>query len=100
MNSLVTMNCMRCFTVFPNVAGICAINAMKGYSKKIVVIVIVSIRSLVLHQTSRAPRGPVTFSLNFLNPASKLFVITVKGLKPVTSCVRDQGATTAPARHM
>ena len=28
----------------------------------------------------------------------KLF--TVKGLEPATSCVRDQDATTAPARHM
>ena len=30
----------------------------------------------------------------------KIFVITVKGLKPVTSCVRDQDATAVPARHM
>ena len=28
------------------------------------------------------------------------FVITVKGLKPANSCVRDQDATTAPARQM
>ena len=30
----------------------------------------------------------------------KIFVITVKGLQPATSCERDQDATTAPARHM
>ena len=35
-----------------------------------------------------------------LNSVTKIFVITVKGLKPVPSCVRDQNATTAPARHM
>ena len=32
--------------------------------------------------------------------SDKIFVITVKGLEPATSCVRDQDATTAPARHM
>ena len=26
--------------------------------------------------------------------------LSLKGLKPATSCVRDQGATTTPARHM
>ena len=40
------------------------------------------------------------FSLNSANSVTKIFVITVKGLKPATSCVRDQNATTAPARHM
>ena len=30
----------------------------------------------------------------------KIFVIRVKGLEPATSCVRDQDATTLPARHM
>ena len=30
----------------------------------------------------------------------KKIVITLKGLEPATSCVRDQGATTVPARHM
>ena len=35
------------------------------------------------------------FSLNLLNSVTKLFVITVKGLKPAISCVRDQDATTA-----
>ena len=42
-----------------------------------------------------------TFSLNAsqnsVNSITKIFVITVKGLKPVTSCVRDQDATTAQA---
>ena len=40
------------------------------------------------------------FSLNSLNSETKIFVITVKVLKPATSCVRDQDATTVPARHM
>ena len=31
---------------------------------------------------------------------TKVFVITVKGLEPATSCVRDHDATRAPARHM
>ena len=39
-------------------------------------------------------------SPNSLNSVTKIFLITVKGLKPATSCVRDQDATTAPARHM
>ena len=34
-----------------------------------------------------------------LNSVTKIFVITVKGLEPTTSCVRDQDAITAPARH-
>ena len=41
-------------------------------------------------------------SLNSANSVTKIFVITVKGLKPATkppSCLRDQDATTAPARH-
>ena len=40
------------------------------------------------------------FSLNSLNSMTKIFVITVKGFEPTTSSVRDQDATTAPARHM
>ena len=40
------------------------------------------------------------FSLNSLNSVAKIFVITVKELEPTTSCVRDQDATTASARHM
>ena len=32
--------------------------------------------------------------------SDKISVITVKGLESATSCVRDQDATTAPARHM
>ena len=39
-------------------------------------------------------------SLNSANSVTKIFIIAVKGLKAATSCVRDQGATTAPARHM
>ena len=35
-----------------------------------------------------------------LNSVTKIFVITVKGLELTTSCVRDQDATTVPARHM
>ena len=39
--------------------------------------------------------------MNFLNEFSdKIFVITVKGLEPATSCVKDQLVTTAPERHM
>ena len=33
------------------------------------------------------------FSLNSANSVTKLFVITVKGLEPATSCVRDQDAS-------
>ena len=40
------------------------------------------------------------FSLNSANSVTKIFVITVKGLEPATSNIRDQDATTAPARHM
>ena len=36
------------------------------------------------------------FWLNSADSVTKVFVITVKGLKPETSCVRDQDATTAP----
>ena len=39
-------------------------------------------------------------SLNSADSVTKIFVITVKKLKTATSCVRDQDATTAPARHM
>ena len=39
-------------------------------------------------------------SLNSANSVTKIFVITVKGLEPTTSWVRDRHATTAPARHM
>ena len=38
-------------------------------------------------------RFPQMFSLNSANSVSKIFVITVKGFKPATSCVRDQDAT-------
>ena len=37
------------------------------------------------------------FSLNSVNSVTKIFVITVKGLEPATSCVADQDAITAPA---
>ena len=30
----------------------------------------------------------------------KIFVLTIKGLEPDTSCVRDQDATTLPARRV
>ena len=40
------------------------------------------------------------FSLNSPNSVTKIFVITVKGLKPATSSVRGQDATTVLARHM
>ena len=40
------------------------------------------------------------FSLNSANSVIKIFVITVKGFEPPTSCVRNQGATTAPTWHM
>ena len=39
-------------------------------------------------------------SLNSANSVTKVFVITVKGLEPATSCVRDQDATTVQARHV
>ena len=37
------------------------------------------------------------FSLNLV---TNIFVITVKGFEPATSRVRDQDATTAPAKQM
>ena len=40
------------------------------------------------------------FSLNSANSETKIIFITVKGLEPATSCVIDQDANTAPARHM
>ena len=40
------------------------------------------------------------FSLNSLNQRLNIFVITVKGFKRSTSCVRDQNVTTVPAMHM
>ena len=40
------------------------------------------------------------FFLNLLNSVTKIFVISAKGLEPAISYVRDQDATTAPARHM
>ena len=39
-------------------------------------------------------------SLNSANSVTKIFVIAVKGLEPATYYVRDQDATTVPARHM
>ena len=36
----------------------------------------------------------------FIEFSDKIFAIAVKGLEPPTSCVRNQDATTAPARHM
>ena len=38
--------------------------------------------------------------LNSANSVTKIFVITVKGLEPATSYIRDHDTTTAPARHM
>ena len=38
-------------------------------------------------------------SLNSLNSVTKNY-LPLKGLEPATSCVRDQHATTAPARQM
>ena len=42
---------------------------------------------------------PKCLSLNSVNLVTKKFM-TLKGFEPATSCVRDQHATTAPARHM
>ena len=39
-------------------------------------------------------------SANLTNSVTKIFVISVKGFEPPTSCVRDQHAITVPARHM
>ena len=49
--------------------------------------------------------GKITqFSLNvfteFRDKNICHYSCTVKGLKPATSCTRDQDATTVPARHM
>ena len=35
-----------------------------------------------------------------LNSVTKIFVITVIGIEPATSCVKGQDATTAPPGHM
>ena len=49
----------------------------------------------------RVNNGTLEFFLNVsLNSVTKIFVITVKGLEPATTCVRDQDAATAAARHM
>ena len=48
-------------------------------------------------------RSIFDFCLNELsevNSVTKIFVITVKMLRSAASCIRDQDATTAPARHM
>ena len=37
-------------------------------------------------------------SLNSASSVTQIFVITVKELEPAASCVRDQDATTVPAR--
>ena len=42
----------------------------------------------------------INVSMNTTNSVTKIFVITVKGLKLAISCVRDQHATIAPTRHM
>ena len=45
--------------------------------------------------------SPKSFYLNSANSVTKnIFVITGKGLKPGTSCVRDQDSTTAATRHI
>ena len=38
------------------------------------------------------------FSLNLLSSVTKIFVITVKGIKPANFCVRDHDAPTVPVR--
>ena len=38
--------------------------------------------------------------MNSVNLVTRIFVITVKGFKPATFCVRGEDATTAPARHV
>ena len=41
------------------------------------------------------------FFLNVsLNSVIKIFVVTINGLEPANSCVKDQDATTVPAAHM
>ena len=46
----------------------------------------------------------IEFSLNVFNEfaefSDKIFVVTIKRFEPVTSCVRDQDATSVPARHV
>ena len=44
--------------------------------------------------------GQRSFSEMFSQNSAKIFVFTLKGLEPTTSCVRDQDATIVPARHM
>ena len=41
--------------------------------------------------------GQFSASLNSPNSVAKIFVVTVKGFKPATSCVRGQDANTVPA---
>ena len=40
------------------------------------------------------------FFLNVFTEFSDKKYLSLKGLEPGTSCVRDQDATTVPARHM
>ena len=47
-------------------------------------------------QTASMDFFPNVF-IEFAEFSDKIFVITVKGLKLATSCVRDQDATTVPA---
>ena len=41
-------------------------------------------------------------SLNSANSVTKIFIITLQGIEPASSCVRDQHTTTTtePARHV
>ena len=53
------------------------------------------------YQNSKNLVNSVELILNVSTEFSdKIFIITVKGLELGTSCVRDQDATTAPARHL
>ena len=47
-----------------------------------------------------APCGINKFSLNVFTEVTKIFVITVKRIEPVTSCVRGKDVATEPARHV
>ena len=57
-----------------------------------------AVRSLT-HNNGKKNQETKTDNGVFPNTVIKIFLITVKGLEPVTSCIRDQDATTWPARH-
>ncbi len=55
--------------------------------------------SVISIQSYESVQFFLNVSQNSANSVTKIFVITVKRLKPATSSLRDQGVSTVPARH-